>query len=1381
MGKPKKGGKKKELDWEDDVLTELESLKDGEPGKNENAPSEAKGKKPSGGRFQGLVNEDDDPGEDEGDEDPMNMATISQKSKKQKKKNKQSESVTVSTENNDITGGKSQDLKIGGDSDPGGDEGDDDLLSMAIISQKSKKQKKKNKQSESVTVSTENNDITGGKSQDLKIEGDSDPGGGEGDDDLLSMATISQKSKKQKKKNKQSETVAENEETKRTEDDDVGDDDSKQMDGSSFDSNNKGITDGEAEAPSGKKSKKKKKQDFDFDEDSEEDKKIKPAKKPDSIVENETDIVKASGMKTAAQKRAEKKEREKKKKEAEKAKAKAKAKEEEESKAKVIAEKKTTEIKVEPELVIGEESDVIPASKSSAALGNNQAEAKEDETKVEAIVENEKSQEKIEPELPIDKESEIIPASKPSDTLCNNQTKSIEAETKAEVIAENEKTEEKMEPESVVGKEGEIQGAVTDKPPTNEAEGEEPQDEEVDDEKEKKKKKKGEKKKKGPNKALVKEMQLRLQQMKQEEERLKQAEEEKQRALEEAENKRLEKLRLEQEKKELKKQKEKERIAKMKKEGTYLTKAQKQQRARAQAMLEAMQKQGTFHIPAFSQNAQDGEKRPHQYGNRKSKKQWQNQQKQQSQDTNTEQVPEAAIEEPIATTEEDKKSDGNEEDKQKEEQNGDNEEEEEADEVKDSWDVDSAEESEDSSNDKAAETTTQAAETTTQANVKVEVKEPVKTAIESKVELDESEESEEESESDEDDEESESDEESEEEERKTETVRERIEKRRATAEANRSADKLRSPVICVLGHVDTGKTKILDKIRHTHVQDGEAGGITQQIGATMVPVDAIREQTKMIKDFQDFEVKLPGLLIIDTPGHESFSNLRSRGSSLCDMAILVVDIMHGLEPQTLESINLLKKRKTPFVVALNKVDRLFEWKRGPNSGIVDTIKKQKKNTKQEFEERLQIVVKEFAEQSMNAAIFYNNPDPRSYVSLVPTSAHTGDGMGDLIAQVVRLTQTRLSQRLSFSEELQSMVLEVKALPGLGTTVDVILINGKLKEGDTIVVAGIEGPIVTQIRALLTPQPLKELRVKNQYISHKELPGAQGVKITAKDLEKALAGIPLFVAQQPDEVDFFKEEASNILNDTLQSIKLSDRGVYVQASTLGSLEALLEFLRTSKIPYSGVNIGPVHKKDIMKSSTMLEHDGQYAVVLAFDVRIERDAQEMADSLGVKIFSADIIYHLFDKFTAYREELKQKKRDEFKHIAVFPCKLRILPQHIFNSRSPIVVGVTVEAGVVKEGTPIAVPSQEFIDIGVVTGIEANHKPLTEARKGMEVCVKIDSPPGEAPKMFGRHFDHTDLLVSKISRESIDAVKEYFREDLQKSDWQLMIELKKLFEII
>lgn len=102
--------------------------------------------------------------------------------------------------------------------------------------------------------------------------------------------------------------------------------------------------------------------------------------------------------------------------------------------------------------------------------------------------------------------------------------------------------------------------------------------------------------------------------------------------------------------------------------------------------------------------------------------------------------------------------------------------------------------------------------------------------------------------------------------------------------------------------------------------------------------------------------------------------------------------------------------------------------------------------------------------------------------------------------------------------------------------------------------------------------------------------------------------------------------------------------------------------------------------------------RYATILAFDVKIERDAQELADSLGVKIFQADIIYHLFDKFMAYREELKQKKREEFKHIAVFPCKLKILPQFVFNSRDPIVVGVMIEAGIVREGTPICVPSKE-----------------------------------------------------------------------------------------
>lgn len=275
--------------------------------------------------------------------------------------------------------------------------------------------------------------------------------------------------------------------------------------------------------------------------------------------------------------------------------------------------------------------------------------------------------------------------------------------------------------------------------------------------------------------------------------------------------------------------------------------------------------------------------------------------------------------------------------------------------------------------------------------------------------------------------------------------------------------------------------------------------------------------------------RLPGLLIIDTPGHESFSNLRSRGSSLCDIAILVVDIMHGLEPQTIESLNLLKAKKTPFVVALNKIDRLYNWQTHIRKDIREILNNQALNTQLEFQKRTQETIVQFAEQGLNAALFYENPDPTDYISLCPTSAITGEGMGNLLYLIVELCQSMLAKRLMYSEELLATVLEVKAIPGLGTTIDAILINGKLKEGDTMCLAGTDGPIVTQIRSLLMPQPMKELRVKNAYIEYKEILAAQGVKIAAKELEKAIAGLNLYVAQKPDEVDLCRYTFDNMFS------------------------------------------------------------------------------------------------------------------------------------------------------------------------------------------------------------------------------------------------------------
>lgn len=513
---------------------------------------------------------------------------------------------------------------------------------------------------------------------------------------------------------------------------------------------------------------------------------------------------------------------------------------------------------------------------------------------------------------------------------------------------------------------------------------------------------------------------------------------------------------------------------------------------------------------------------------------------------------------------------------------------------------------------------------------------------------------------------------------------ERRKKQHEEALAARSKDNLRSPICCILGHVDTGKTKLLDKIRQTNVQEGEAGGITQQIGATYFPVDALQQKTAVVNKDGQFEFKVPGLLVIDTPGHESFSNLRSRGSSLCNIAILVVDIMHGLEPQTLESMKLLRDRKTPFIVALNKIDRLYGWKKIDNNGFQDSLAMQNKGVQNEFRDRLEKTKLAFAEEGFNSELFYENKSMAKYVSLVPTSAHTGEGIPDMLKLLVSLTQERMTNSLMYLSEVECTVLEVKVIEGLGTTIDVVLSNGILREGDRIVLCGLNGAITTNIRALLTPAPLKELRLKSQYVHNKEVKAALGVKIAANDLEHAIAGSRLLVVGPDDDEEDLEDEVMSDLEQLLTRVSKDQRGVTVQASTLGSLEALLEFLKDMKIPVANVSIGPVYKRDIMRCGTMLEKAKEYAVMLCFDVKVDKEAQSYADENGIKIFTADIIYHLFDDFTKHMKELAEQKKEESKMHAVFPCVLK--PLAVFNKKDPIVLGVDVIEGNLRPLTPI-----------------------------------------------------------------------------------------------
>ncbi|XP_062180637.1 eukaryotic translation initiation factor 5B-like [Phragmites australis] len=592
---------------------------------------------------------------------------------------------------------------------------------------------------------------------------------------------------------------------------------------------------------------------------------------------------------------------------------------------------------------------------------------------------------------------------------------------------------------------------------------------------------------------------------------------------------------------------------------------------------------------------------------------------------------------------------------------------------------------------------------------------------------------------------------------------------------------LRSPICCILGHVDTGKTKLLDCIRRTNVQEGEAGGITQQIGATYFPTENIRERTKELK--ADATLKVPGLLVIDTPGHESFSNLRSRGSSLCDIAILVVDIMHGLEPQTIESLNLLKSRDAVFIVALNKVDRLYGWKRCPNAPILKTLKQQNEDVKREFNMRVTDIVTQFKMQGVNTALYYKNKEMEDTFNIVPTSAISGEGIPDLLLLLVQWAQKTLEEKLTFVDEVQCTVLEVKVVEGHGTTIDVVLVNGILHEGDQIVVCGMQGPIVTTIRALLTPHPMRELRVKGSYLHHKEIRAAQGVKISAQGLEHAIAGTALYVLGPEDDLDKLKDAVMEEMTRVRSRIDKSGEGVYVQASTLGSLEALTEFLKSPavNIPFCDFSIGPVHKKDVMKASVMLERKKEYATILAFDVKVMPDARDLAEESGVRIFVADIIYHLFDQFTAYIKNLKEEKKKESAEEAVFPCVLKIMPNCVFNKKDPIVLGVDVLEGIAKVGTPLCIPTKEFIDIGKIASIEINHKQVDMATKGQKVAIKIiANNSDEQQRSFGRHFDMEDELVSRISRRSIDILKQNYREDLSMDDWKLVLKLKTIFKV-
>ncbi len=539
---------------------------------------------------------------------------------------------------------------------------------------------------------------------------------------------------------------------------------------------------------------------------------------------------------------------------------------------------------------------------------------------------------------------------------------------------------------------------------------------------------------------------------------------------------------------------------------------------------------------------------------------------------------------------------------------------------------------------------------------------------------------------------------------------------------------LRTPIVSVMGHVDHGKTSLLDRIRGTTIAEREAGLITQHIGATEVPIDIIKRVCGSV--FKG-DTKIPGLLFIDTPGHWAFSTLRARGGALADLAVLVVDINEGFQPQTIEAVEILKRFKTPFVVAANKIDKISGWNSQPGQPFILSYPKQVEHVRAALDEKIYAVIGKLYEMGFSSDRYDRVRDFQRNIGVIPLSAKTGEGIPDILMVLIGLAQRFLEKDLEYRATGPGIgtVLEVKEETGLGTTLDVILYEGRLNVGDTIVVGSLGSPIVTKIRALLKPRPLSELRAEEKFKSVKKVVAAAGIKIAAPNLEGSLAGLQVRVA-----VDNVREVAAQIKSE-VDSVRIEteSNGILIKADTLGSLEALINELKKEKIPIRRADIGDISKRDVIEIKTI--KDPLLSVIIGFSVDILPDAKEELAVSDIRVFMGDVIYRIIDDYKKWVTEQKQlieKKRYE---TIIKPGRFILLPDCTFRQSKPAVVGVRVMGGVIK--TNLEVMREDGMVVGKIKGIQKQNENISEAAAGMEVAVAIDGPT------VGRQIKEGDIL--------------------------------------
>ncbi|MEO9364633.1 MULTISPECIES: translation initiation factor IF-2 [Candidatus Nitrosocaldus] len=579
---------------------------------------------------------------------------------------------------------------------------------------------------------------------------------------------------------------------------------------------------------------------------------------------------------------------------------------------------------------------------------------------------------------------------------------------------------------------------------------------------------------------------------------------------------------------------------------------------------------------------------------------------------------------------------------------------------------------------------------------------------------------------------------------------------------------IRQPVVVVLGHVDSGKTSLLDKIRGTAVQAREAGGITQHIGASFFPLETIREICGPLFTRFGADVKVPGLLVIDTPGHEVFANLRMRGGSAADIAILVVDINKGLEAQTYESIEILKSRKVPFVIALNKLDMLHGWRSGSSSMVLESLKKQNKSVVDELDAKIYSVVGALSRLGFRAEAFYRVKDFTREIAIVPVSARTGEGIAELLAVLIGLTQQYMLKRLEVGEHGRGIVLEVKEETGLGMTANIILLDGILREGDEIMLAKRDSIVTARVKALLLPKPLDEMRdPRDRFIRTQEVHAAAGVKVASPDLDGVLAGSPFYVIGKGVDIERLRQ----MLESEVRGLVIStDRiGVVLKCDTLGSLEAITEMLKRSSIPIRIADIGHVTKRDVVEASTVREKDRYMGVVLAFNVKVLQDAQEEADAHNVKIFTDKVIYNLVESYRQWVEQEREREESTIFASLTMPCKFMLLKGFVFRRSNPAVFGVEIIEGRLRQKSLVI--NSEGSEVGAIHQIQDKGKSIDEARKGMQVAVSMNEP------VVGRQIKEGEVLYTLPSTQHLKLLNERFKHKLTQEEQMLLDEIAKI----